>query len=65
MLKTLVEKVNNIHEQMENFRKETETMSQMDILEIKFNHRDEKLLNSFDRQTQLSQKKKKNQSTRR
>lgn len=59
MLKTLVEKVNNIHEQMENFRKETETMSQMDILEIKFNHRDEKLLNSFDRQTQLSQKKKK------
>jgi len=65
MLKTLVEKVNNIHEQMENFRKETETMSQMDILEIKFNHRDEKLLNSFDRQTQLSKKKKKNQSTRR
>ena len=65
MLKTLVEKVNNIHEQMGNFRRETETMSQMDILEIKFNHRDEKLLNSFDRQTQLNQKKKKNQSTRR
>ena len=65
MLKTRVEKVNNTHEQMGNFRRETETMSQMDILEIKFNHRDEKLLNSFDRQTQLSQKKKKNQSTRR
>lgn len=28
MLKTLVEKVDNIHEWMGNFRRETETMSQ-------------------------------------
>lgn len=44
MLKILVEKVDNIHEQMGHFRRETVTMSQMDILEIKFNHRDEKFL---------------------
>lgn len=36
------------------FQKRNRNYESMDILEIKVNHRDEKFLNSFDRQTQLS-----------
>ena len=54
---------------MGHFRRETETMSQMDILEIKFNHRDEKFLilltGRLNKAKKKKKKKKKNQSTRR
>lgn len=68
MLKTLVERSRQYSlNGCRKFQKRNRNYESMDILEIKVNHRDEKFLNSFDRQTQLSTNPhpKKNQSTRR